>query len=171
MPKEVRSCLVTPCSPPRALTPTDPTSFADADGNQQQLEQIAKNQKDFDPAACNLGLCKGFQFADVAPANVQAFTAGQVVPIKAEIKAPHPGVANVSVVDTATNAIIGEPLLVFDEYSKGNIPANNTAFEITMPDVAATCGTAGACVVQWWWDSEEAGDAGQTYMSCIDFTM
>lgn len=135
----------------------------------QQLEQLAKSQKDFIADQCNLSLCKGLQFAD-NQANVQTFTAGQVVPIKADIKAPHKGVMNMSVVNTQTNSVIGDPMIDFPVYADNSapIPANNTNFTITMPDVSSECGTAGNCVVQWWWDSRSAD---QTYMSCIDFTM
>ncbi|KAH7363797.1 hypothetical protein BKA65DRAFT_545712 [Rhexocercosporidium sp. MPI-PUGE-AT-0058] len=51
---------------------------------------------------------------------------------------------------------------------RGELPKNQTEFEVTMPDVKAQCGMAGQCVMQWWWDSKEAK---QTYMSCVDFTM
>lgn len=130
---------------------------------------MIKSQKDFQADQCNLSLCKGLQFAD-NQANVQTFTAGQVVPVTAEIKAPHSGTCNVSVVDTKTNTVLGDPMIEFAVYASNSspIPENNTQFSITMPDVAAQCGTAGACVVQWWWDSRSAD---QTYASCIDFTM
>lgn len=144
-------------------------TFPDPDGNMQQLEQMIKSQQDFNAAECNLSLCKGLQFAD-NQANVQQFTAGQVVPITAQIKAPHTGIANVSVVNTQTNTVIGEPMIEWAVYASNSapIPANNTQFSVTMPDVGTQCGTAGNCVVQWWWDSRSAD---QTYMSCVDFTM
>lgn len=138
-------------------------------GNVQQLQQIGTSQKDFNASACDLSLCKGLQFADNS-ANVQAFTAGQVIAMKVDIRAPHTGVANVSVVNLQTNTIIGEPMMDWDVYAStsSGVPKNNTEFNITMPDVASDCGAAGACAVQWWWDSPSSQ---QTYMSCVDFTM
>lgn len=135
----------------------------------QQLEQMISSQKDFNAAECNLSLCKGLQFSDNS-ANVQKFTAGQVVPMTVQIKAPHTGDANVSVVNTQTNSVIGTPMIEWPVYASNSasIPANNTDFSITMPDVGSQCATAGDCVVQWWWDSRSAD---QTYMSCVDFTM
>jgi len=142
---------------------------SDAGGNIQGELQVAMSQKDYQADQCNLFLCKGYQMADNA-ANVQAYTAGQDVPIKVDIRAPHTGVANVSVVDTKSNAIIGMPLINFDDYASNahTIPDSDKMFTITMPDVAAQCGQAGNCVIQWWWD---APDIKQTYASCIDFTM
>lgn len=142
-------------------------------GNVQQLQQIGTSQKDFNTTACDLSLCKGLQFADNnnnSGTSVQQFTAGQVVPIKVDIRAPHTGVANVSVVNLQTNTMIGQPMMAWDVYASNSagIPKNNTEFSVTMPDVAAECGTAGNCAVQWWWDSP---DQKQTYMSCVDFTM
>ncbi|KAF2665368.1 hypothetical protein BT63DRAFT_463633 [Microthyrium microscopicum] len=141
----------------------------DNKGNVQGELQIAMNQKDYNAAQCNLFMCKGFMFQDNM-ANVQTYTANQVVPIKVAITAPHTGTANVSIVDTKSNAVIGQPLISFNDYASNAhaIPANNTAFSITMPDVSSQCGTAGNCVVQWFWNAQ---DAKQTYEACIDFTM
>lgn len=141
---------------------------SNAYGPIEQLQQIASSQKDFTPA-CDLTLCKGEQFADNM-ANIQNYTAGQVVPIKVDIQAKHTGTANVSVVDTRSNSVIGNKMIFFPVYASTatEIPENQTSFNITMPDVAEQCGTAGDCVIQWWWDSKEAD---QTYMSCVDFTM
>ncbi|KAK3688003.1 hypothetical protein B0T22DRAFT_142515 [Podospora appendiculata] len=127
------------------------------------------------PASCQLFLCRGAVFADNT-ARVQTFTAGQVIPFTAIIPIPHEGPANVSIVNTATNTIIGTPLLVFDSYADESLPAlpaNNTAFSVTLPTgagaaaVAANCAVAGACVLQWFWFGTAAK---QTYESCVDFT-
>lgn len=116
-----------------------------------------------------MSLCKGQQFDDNS-ANIQTFTPGQLVPITVDIQAKHTDTCNVSVVDTAMNKMISNELAFFPVYASTStdLPKNNTQFDITMPDVSSQCGTAGACVVQWWWDSRESD---QTYMSCIDFTM
>lgn len=142
---------------------------SNAYGPIEQLQQIGSSQKDFDPAACDVSLCKGLQFEDNAN-NVQHYTAGEVVPIKVDIQAKHTGSCNVSVVDTKSNTMISEQLISFPVYASTatEVPKNQTAFEVTMPDVKAMCGVAGQCVMQWWWDSKEAN---QTYMSCVDFTM
>ena len=109
---------------------------------------------------------KGLQFDDNA-VNVQKFTPGQVVPIKVDIQAKHIGTANVSIVDTS---MISDELIYFPVYASTatDLPKNQTSFSITMPDVSSQRETAGACVVQWWWDSKESD---QTYLSCVDFTM
>lgn len=141
----------------------------DLNGNIQQEIQNAMNDQTFDGTKCNLQLCKGYQFDDNT-ANVQTFTAGQVVPIMADITAPHTGVMNVSIVDTSTNAIIGDLLIQQDDYASTahTIPDENKSFSVTMPDVSAQCSQPGACVMQWWWDAPESQ---QTYESCTDFTM
>ncbi|TQN63590.1 hypothetical protein CSHISOI_11826 [Colletotrichum shisoi] len=143
------------------------TEQSDPYGNIQGLAQQAGSS--LVASQCQLELCKGYKFADNA-ANVQSYTPGQTVDFEVEIRAPHTGVANVSVVDTTSNSIIGAPLISFDNYAstRTGIAANNSAFSVTLPgSLPAGCATAGICVLQWWWDSAEAG---QTYMSCVDFT-
>ncbi|KAH6673852.1 chitin binding domain-containing protein [Halenospora varia] len=143
---------------------------SDSYGNIQGELQVAASQTDYDAAACNIWQCKGYKFADNS-ANVQSWTAGQVVDFKFDVRAPHTGTANVSIVNTATNTIIGSPLLTYADFADNSktIPANNTAFSITIPsDLGDTCSTAGACVVQHYWD---AASIDQTYESCVDFTV
>ena len=124
----------------------------------------------FDASKCNLWLCKGYQFADNT-GNVQSFILGETVPITVDIRAPHTGTANVSIVDTATNTVIGQPLISFDEYASNAspIPDNQKNFGVTIPgDLGGKCTTAGDCVIQWYWD---ARSIDQTYEACIDFTV
>lgn len=114
--------------------------------------------------------CKGYKYADNT-ANVQSYTAGQVVDMTFDVRAPHTGYANVSIVSTATNSIIGDMLLVYSDFADNSktIPANETSFSITIPsDLGDTCSTAGACVIQHYWNAESIN---QTYESCIDFTV
>lgn len=103
---------------------------------------------------------------------MQQFKAGQVVNMKAILPIPHVGPMNVSIVDTATNTIVAGPLISFDVYadeSLAALPANNTDFSVTMPNVTAgACGVAGQCVMQWFWFGT---NAKQTYESCVDFVM
>lgn len=139
-------------------------------GNVQGELQVASSQTDYDESACNIWLCKGYKFEDNS-ANVQTYTAGQVVPFKVEIRAPHTGVANVSIVDTATNSVIGQPLISWDDYASNShtIPDDQTSFDITIPsDIGSQCATAGDCVIQWYWN---AASIDQTYESCVDFTV
>lgn len=80
---------------------------------------------------------------------------------------------NVSIVKTATNQVLGQPLIVFDSYadeSLATLPPNNTAFSVTMPtNLAATdCAVPDDCVLQWFWFGT---GAQQTYESCVDFVM
>ncbi|KAK4454448.1 hypothetical protein QBC34DRAFT_159882 [Podospora aff. communis PSN243] len=125
---------------------------------------------------CNVGLCRGAQFADNRD-NIQTFSLGQVVIIEVALTIPHEGPANVSIVSTKTNAIVGGILLFFDTYADEKLqqlPANNTAFGVTLPtgeageEVKAACQQPGDCVLQWWWLGT---DAKQTYESCIDFVL
>lgn len=139
-------------------------------GNIQGMLQVAANQADYDEAACNIWQCKGFKYADNT-ANVQSWTAGQSVDFKFDVRAPHTGYANVSIVNTATNSIIGDQLLYYSDFGDNSksIPANETSFSITIPsDIGDTCSTAGACVVQHFWN---AASIDQTYESCVDFVV
>ncbi|KAH8201093.1 hypothetical protein TruAng_004720 [Truncatella angustata] len=139
---------------------------SDSYGNIQGETQLI--QSDFTDE-CNLWLCKGFQFSDNTD-NVQSYTTGEVVDIKYEVRAPHTGFANVSIVDTATNTVIGEPLASWSVFASNSqaMAANESAFSITIPDLAGKCATAGDCVIQHYWNSDSAG---QTYEACLDFTV
>ena len=139
-------------------------------GNIQGELQVAKTQTDYNAEKCKIWQCKGFKYEDNKDL-VQSFTPGQVVPIKFEVRAPHEGTANVSIVDTASNTIIGTPLISWDVYasSASSIPTSQTSFSVTIPnDLGSKCSTAGACVLQHFWD---ARSVDQTYESCIDFTV
>ncbi|KAK3356811.1 hypothetical protein B0T25DRAFT_450556 [Lasiosphaeria hispida] len=121
----------------------------------------------YDAKKCNLYLCRGYQFADNA-ANVQKYKPGDVVDLEVWIRIAHEGHANVSIVDTASNAVIGAPLL---SWAKGYAastkpPVDQTKFSVKVPELGGKCTEAGACVVQWYWFGQ-----GQTYESCIDFTV
>ncbi|KAK0746754.1 hypothetical protein B0T18DRAFT_308912, partial [Schizothecium vesticola] len=127
--------------------------------------------------ACNIGLCRGAQFADVPAAHIQSYSPGQVVLVEVALTIPHLGPANLSIVETATNKVVGDILLFFDAYADEGVdelPGNNTAFGVTMPvgkkgeEAVTRCGVAGQCVLQWWWLGT---GAKQTYESCIDFVM
>jgi hypothetical protein len=78
----------------------------------------------------------------------------------------------VSIVDVATNQIVGRQLLVFGSYADEKLkvlPANNTAFSVTLPTLAAgKCTQGGECVLQWFWFGTKAQ---QTYESCVDFVI
>lgn len=139
-------------------------------GNIQGELQITQGQDDYDEAKCNIWLCKGYKLAD-NKANVQSYTAGQKVPIEIDIRAPHTGVANVSVVDTKSNSVIGKPLKSWDQYAstESGVRDSETSFSVTIPeDLDGKCATAGDCVLQWYWFAESID---QTYESCVDFTV
>ncbi|KAH8681100.1 hypothetical protein BX600DRAFT_504838 [Xylariales sp. PMI_506] len=139
---------------------------ADNYGNIQGEEQLI--QSDF-TSACNLWLCKGYEYSDNTD-SVQTYTAGQVVAMTFDIRAPHTGYANVSVVDTTTNTVIGDELISWDVFASNSvtIPANETSFSITIPDLGGKCTTAGDCVIQHFWNAESIN---QTYESCVDFVI
>ncbi|KAB5558633.1 hypothetical protein GE09DRAFT_1032048 [Coniochaeta sp. 2T2.1] len=122
---------------------------------------------------CNLWLCRGLQYAD----NVnftQTWRVGEVVKVKVKITIPHDGMANVSVVDTRRNEVVGEMLKVWEagyanekEFFEGRMPRDVTEFEVTVPGgLEGRCKVGGDCVLQWWWYGK---GARQTYESCVDF--
>ncbi|KAF7125687.1 hypothetical protein CNMCM5793_001980 [Aspergillus hiratsukae] len=139
-------------------------------GNIQGELQVASSQSDYNAEACDIWLCKGYKFADNKD-NVYSYTAGQTVDFVVDIRAPHTGVANVSVVDTATNTVIGNTLKSWTDYASTatGVSQDETNFSITIPDnLGSQCSEAGACVIQWYWYAESID---QTYESCIDFTV
>ncbi|KAK2680163.1 hypothetical protein RAB80_005344 [Fusarium oxysporum f. sp. vasinfectum] len=138
---------------------------ADINGNVQGIKQVVGSN--FDAKDCNLWLCKGFQFDDNKD-NVQSYKLGEKIDFDVNIAAPHTGYANVSVVKTSTDKMIGEPLIEFENYAaNAGLNPNNTAFSVTLPEsLGGECTKAGDCVLQWFWD---APDIDQTYESCVDF--
>ena len=101
---------------------------------------------------------------------MQQYTVGQEVEIEVDIRAPHTGVANVSVVSTSSGSVIGSALKSWDEYGSNayTIPEDQEKFTVTIPDVGSDCASPGDCVIQWFWD---AASIDQTYEACIDFTV
>ncbi|KAL4806542.1 hypothetical protein BDV18DRAFT_117516 [Aspergillus unguis] len=144
---------------------------ADRAGNVQGELQVASSQSDYDEEACHIWLCKGYQFEDNKD-RVQSYTAGQNIDFVIDIIAPHTGVANVSIVDTASNSVIGSPLKSWDKNyasTETGITDDDTNFSVTIPeDLGSQCSEAGACVIQWYWYAESID---QTYESCVDFTV
>ena len=120
-------------------------------------------------SSCNLYLCKGMQAAD-SPAP-QSYTPGQTIPITVDIRAPHTGYANVSIVNTKTNAMVSPELVSWDVYASTSapIPANETQFSVTIPSGQEGCTEAGECVIQWYWNAPPP--VNQTYEACVDFVL
>ena len=128
---------------------------SDSYGIIQSELQVAASQTDYNAAACDIWLCKGLKYADNT-ANVQTWTAGHPVDFQFDIRAPHTGTANVSIVNTATNTVIGDRLLYYPDFADNakSIPANETSFSVTIPsDLRETCSTPGACIVQHYWNA------------------
>ncbi|KAF7578553.1 hypothetical protein PtrM4_027930 [Pyrenophora tritici-repentis] len=99
------------------------------------LPELAAQDPAYNATSCNLFLCKGLQFADNPANHTQMWTAGQVVPIKVWIRIPHEGSANVSIVDTKTNTIVG-----------GDAEADQKEFSVTVPEgLEEKCKSAGDC--------------------------
>ncbi|KAG8665425.1 hypothetical protein FPOAC2_10496 [Fusarium poae] len=140
---------------------------SDINGNVQGIKQVVGNS--FDATDCNLWLCKGFQFDDNKD-NVQSYSLGEKIDFEINIAAPHTGYANVSVVKTSSDSMIGEPLIEFENYAaNAGTASNNTAFSVTLPEtLGGECTKAGDCVLQWFWD---APDIDQTYEACVDFVV
>jgi hypothetical protein len=122
---------------------------ADNTSHIEDMPEAAALIPGFNATACPLFLCKGLQFEDNV-ANVQEFAPGEVVNMKAILPIPHEGPMNVSIIDTATNTAIGQPLIEFASYADESLavlPANNTDFDVTIPTtLGAQCAVAGACV-------------------------
>ncbi|KAK6064361.1 hypothetical protein SCUP515_11828 [Seiridium cupressi] len=139
------------------------------------LPELAAQDSGYNSTLCNLWLCRGLQYADNA-ANVQKYVPGQVVNLKVKLTIPHTGNANVSVVDSKTNEILGQPLVSWDQgyadekaFYAGNTPKDQVDFNVTIPgDLGTSCAVDGACVLQWWWYGT---GATQSYESCVDFTV
>ncbi|CAK3911754.1 Hypothetical predicted protein [Lecanosticta acicola] len=143
---------------------------ADINGNIQGLEQLTANQADYKASECELWKCKGMKYTDNT-AQVQTYKAGEKVPLYFNIRAPHDGYANVSIIDTTSNAILAANLSAWDRYALTEVPIKTTwtNFTVTMPtDLGSKCASAGTCAIQMHWNAQSIN---QTYQSCIDFTM
>jgi len=131
---------------------------ADNTSHVEGLPEAAATDSGYHASKCNLWLCKGLQYADNT-AHVISLSPGQVVPIEVFIRVKHEGTANVSIVDTKKNAIIGSELIYWDRYADdklATLPANNTAFSITVPrDLGGNCLYPGDCVCSIAIDSPE----------------
>ncbi|KAK2074116.1 hypothetical protein P8C59_008347 [Phyllachora maydis] len=148
------------------------TVKSDPYGNIQQEAQVSKGQKDFDAAQCNLNMCKGIPVADMQASDVQRFTRGQTVPFVVDIRAPHTGTANMTIVRSATGEVLGGVLKSWSVYASNSAPISkdDTNFSITIPaDLDAdACKAVGDCHVRWLWDSRMVD---QTYENCVDMVV
>ncbi|KAL1679323.1 hypothetical protein EV122DRAFT_277341 [Schizophyllum commune] len=131
-----------------------------------------KADSDYDEAACSIYFCRGYKYEDNTD-KVQTYSVGDVVAFKVDMEAHHTGIANVSVVDNASQSTIGEPLKNWPVYADDTLgpadwPPDETNFSVTIPDVTEHCSEAGACAIQWWWYGTKND---QTYESCIDFVI
>ncbi|KAH6654806.1 hypothetical protein BKA67DRAFT_518183 [Truncatella angustata] len=148
---------------------------ADNTSHVEGLPELAANDNGYNSTLCNLWQCRGIQYADNL-ANVQKYTPGQVVNLKVKLTIPHTGNANVSVVDTRTNKILGKPLISWAEgyadekaFYGGTTPKGQIDFNVTIPsDLGNACTDGGSCILQWWWYGT---GARQSYESCVDFTV
>ncbi|EMR70538.1 putative chitin binding protein [Eutypa lata UCREL1] len=118
---------------------------------------------------CNAFLCRGYQYEDNVD-NVKEVKAGDLLDFHIDLIAGHhPGYANVSVIDLATNEAIGGPLRSWDNWpdSTSGPPRDDIDFNVTIPDtIASACDAGGKCAIQWYW---YASGNEQTYESCLDF--
>lgn len=122
----------------------DPTSYPEA------LMRANPNGlgNGYTPALCNLWLCKGYQFADQPASAVQTYAAGTEVAMEVKVRIPHVGYANVSVVDTGKNVVVGEMLKVWEGgyAASTTLPGDQGSFKVKVPELGGRCVTAGACV-------------------------
>jgi hypothetical protein len=74
------------------------------------------------------------------------------VPLTVWIRIPHEGSANVSIVDTKSNAVVGSMLKVWSKgyapgYTEAGVPQDQKTFSVTIPSGLETkCAVAGDCV-------------------------
>lgn len=143
----------------------------DINGNIQGLQQVTANQADYNPNACHLSKCKGMKYAD-NKSNVQRYSPGQTVPLNFEIRAPHDGYANVSIISLkGSEGSVLATLKSWDQYALTSVPivASQESFSVKMPtNLGSQCASPGRCAIQMFWD---APSIDQTYESCIDFTL
>lgn len=123
----------------------------DVTNHVEGLPEVAAVDSTYNADECNLWLCKGLQLDEEASGPVQTYSPGDVVPIEVYLRILHAGTANVSIVDTASNVVIGSELLYWDNYADETLPTvpeNNTLFSVTIPsDIEeGKCTTAGECV-------------------------
>ena len=109
----------------------------------------------------------------IMKANIHKYTAGQTIPMNFDIRAPHTGFANVSIIDLSTphGTVIAANLKKWDVYASTAVPTVDSQenFSIKMPsNLGSKCAAKGKCAIQMHWD---APSVDQTYQSCIDFTM
>jgi hypothetical protein len=124
--------------------------FYNADNTSYPEAFLRTGNTPLNPALCNMWLCKGFQWEDNQD-RILRTGPGAVIPIEVFIRIPHVGYANVSIVDTTTNTVIGEPLISWPSgYADGalypNLPANQTHFSVTIPELSPRCTVPGSCV-------------------------
>jgi hypothetical protein len=103
-------------SPPtRAVGPAsqaacgkDITSIIKSDNQSgiEVLHQASVSDKGYNPAKCNLLVCKGLQLEDNLH-NVQSYLPGQEVEIKVRTRIPHKGWVNLAIVCPRTLMLIG----------------------------------------------------------------
>ncbi|KAI0133775.1 hypothetical protein BJ170DRAFT_175313 [Xylariales sp. AK1849] len=124
---------------------------------------VAKADDDYN---CNAYLCRGYQYEDNTD-KVKLVSAGDVLVFHIDLVAGHhPGWANMSAVDLATNTAIGDALRTWDEWPISGSD-EDINFNVTIPDtLASSCDVEGNCVLQWYWWSDSNS---QTYESCVDF--
>lgn len=124
--------LADPTSYPEALLRANPSGLHDG----------------YDAARCNLWLCKGYQFADQPASAVQTYAAGTEVAMEVKVRIPHVGYANVSVVDTGRNVVLGQMLKVWEGgyAASTTLPGDQGKFKVVVPELGGRCEKAGACV-------------------------
>jgi hypothetical protein len=101
----------------------------------------------YDAKKCNLWLCRGYQFGDNTK-QVQVYKAGDVVDFEVFIRIAHKGYANVSVVDTTKNEVVGQPLKSWPSNyaASANPPQDQVKFSVKVPELGGRCAVPGVCV-------------------------
>ncbi|KAH9941584.1 uncharacterized protein BXZ73DRAFT_74805 [Epithele typhae] len=159
---------------------SDPTGPLTGVVPPRQIENSVKAIDSTTTTDCALYQCRGYKAGPSAPLapplfednadNVATYSPGDVVNFHVDLVAHHTGFANISVIDLAADAPLAR-LFTWPVYANSNLgpadwPANETNFNVTIPDLGGVCAEAGACAIQWWWYATENG---QTYESCVDF--
>lgn len=126
----------------------------------KDLTSAAHGDPTYNSTSCNFSLCNGIPFKD-NEANVVKLCPGKQVPVKYDVKTAQPGSADMSIIDTTTNKVIGQPLKKFDSFGKDT---GVQSWNIDMVDTQDKCSKPGDCVLQFVWKSND-----KTFNSCVDF--
>ncbi|GAB9476345.1 Chitin-binding protein [Globisporangium polare] len=135
------------------------------------LENLSQRTQADMPAAASFNImngCRGFVYEAGGP--VTAVKAGDKVPVKWYIQAPHPGYGEFNIVKAKTTGgkIMYEKVVTLKRLEDFAKSGGNFDDSVTIPSTVTGCEKAGDCALQMYWHSDIAN---QTYPTCADITI